>query len=661
MPWETDTTTTQDFRLSPSLAARGVKRFKDLRQETPSSWVIAGNTRLNDTHTAYRVTIEDEQYECSCFALTHGDTRRRKGCSHVAAVVLWRKREAALAKMREPEPEPVAEVPDRDDPRFGEPPFPEWFQGFRRPQWDAIDAAHGMLADGAKAVIVQAPTGAGKSHIGETVGRLVGGDTLYVCTTKTLQDQMVRAYPYGQVLKGRANYQPQAGNVDAWGRFRTRGDSKVTCADCTAGREDPSCRWCPEPMACPYKVARAKAQAARLAILNTSYFLVDGNKGGRNFSGRDLVVADEADLLEGEVLGQVEVHISRRQAVELHLPPPERKTVESAWPPWVEGEAIPRVARRLEQLPRGRDASVAEIRERKRLVELLERLRILAIELPEGGWVYDGYQQGDITFRPVKVDGWGASMLWPHGKQFLLMSASIISADELASSLGLTEGYRFLDVPMSFPAANRPVRVVGIAENTFKNREKAWPKMVQGVAGVMALHPDDRILVHTVSYAFAEYLMRELPPSVTDGRTVLTYKGAAERDLVLAEYLAHPGAVLLAPSMDRGVDLPGDACRVQVVVKVPFPNTADKQVNARLHSAGGQAWYAVATARTLVQMTGRGIRGPDDHAITYILDHAFTTNVWRKSKNLLPSWWREALDTKFPARRLFLRAQVNPI
>lgn len=104
--------------------------------------------------------------------------------------------------------------------------------------------------------------------------------------------------------------------------------------------------------------------------------------------------------------------------------------------------------------------------------------------------------------------------------------------------------------------------------------------------------------------------------------------------------------------MDRGVDLKDDDCRVVVVAKVPFPYLGDKQVSARLHSPGGQAWYTVQTIRTLVQMTGRGVRHEDDWCESYVLDSVMLKQLWKKDKRLFPGWWAEAVDLKFPVRLL---------
>jgi Rad3-related DNA helicase len=107
---------------------------------------------------------------------------------------------------------------------------------------------------------------------------------------------------------------------------------------------------------------------------------------------------------------------------------------------------------------------------------------------------------------------------------------------------------------------------------------------------------------------------------------------------------------MLAPSMARGIDLPGDLCRVQVIAKAPFLSLGDAQVARRTHLPGGDVWYAVQAIRDIVQMTGRAVRSKDDHAITYIFDQQFSSNLWRKNKMLFPDWWRESVKTDINIR-----------
>jgi Rad3-related DNA helicase len=175
-----------------------------------------------------------------------------------------------------------------------------------------------------------------------------------------------------------------------------------------------------------------------------------------------------------------------------------------------------------------------------------------------------------------------------------------------------------------------------------KEQEVAYPQIAQAVGKILSLHPESKILVHTVSYALNKYLGDYLR-STGEFLRVVSYNTSGDKQKAIDTYLYTPGSVLLAPSLDRGIDLPDDDCRVIIVCKIPFPSLGDKQISTRLHSKGGQSWYSVRTIRSLVQMTGRGMRHQDDMCESYILDSNFIELVWRKNKHLLPDWWKSAL------------------
>ncbi|MDA4120105.1 MAG: hypothetical protein OK436_05915, partial [Thaumarchaeota archaeon] len=200
--------------------------------------------------------------------------------------------------------------------------------------------------------------------------------------------------------------------------------------------------------------------------------------------------------------------------------------------------------------------------------------------------------------------------------------------------------YETVRVQSDFPKENRPIYVRPVVAMTAKNKEVGYPAMVKGVKEVVESHPTERVLVHCVSYELGRVLASGLVP--LPGRSVLTY-GPGERDSVVESFKALERSVLIAPSLERGVDLPDDLCRVQVIAKIPFPYLGDRQISARLHSPGGQGWYTVSTVRSIVQSTGRGVRHKEDWAISYILDSTFVSNVWGRNRGLFPTWWREAL------------------
>ncbi|TMC03152.1 MAG: ATP-dependent DNA helicase, partial [Chloroflexi bacterium] len=168
-------------------------------------------------------------------------------------------------------------------------------------------------------------------------------------------------------------------------------------------------------------------------------------------------------------------------------------------------------------------------------------------------------------------------------------------------------------------------------------------KMIASLDAILDDYPE-RVLVHTHTYGIARQV---LATSRHSGR-MLTYGGADERERALNAFTAADGEgrVLVAPSMQRGVDLPDDLCRCVVVMVVPKPYQGDARVRLRLRTPDGQRWSQVHQIRELCQMTGRGVRHPGDQCDTYILDMEFA-RLWRSAaaRRLFPGWWREAVVT----------------
>lgn len=553
-------------------------------------------------------------------------------------------------------------------PIWGPTKLPTWVRGFRGHQWDCAREIVEHYADPeVRLVFLDGPTGAGKTLIAEMVRRLLGDRAVYVCSGKSLQDQFVGDFEYSRVLKGRANYPTLFGGPD------------VTAADCSSEGPGSMClTGCHDQMGrCPYNVAKGQAVRSDLAVLNTAYFLAEAQVERTQFGGKkfQLGIFDEADTLEAELMGHVEVAITSRRLAELHVGLPEYLTKPEAWGEWIREKVIPAVKKQVDRYPAKLDSSrslkdgLRVLRIRRSWERMLGKLYVVAGGVGAGNWVFDDYRNGGAVFKPVRVDGFGQSMLWRHFDRFLLMSATLISADEIADSLGFDGAYRVVKAPMTFPVENRKIYVAPVANMTNRAKEEEWPKAAKAISSIMELHEiSDKILVHTVSYKLAEYLMANVPKPYlgpnsvllkdgaavvgVDGRRFFTYRSAEERDHALAQFRNTPGAVMFAPSLDRGIDLKDEDCRVCVVAKMAFPNLGDKQISARLHSKGGQLWYAVQTIRSLVQSTGRGVRHADDYCTTYIVDRQFVSNVWKSNKHLLPGWWRESVDMSFNANRL---------
>lgn len=521
-------------------------------------------------------------------------------------------------------------APQPSDERWGLTPWPQWVKEFRPWQWEAAVQIVEELKAGKKLVFLDAPTGSGKTIIGEMVRRMLGVRGLYVCSGLALQSQFAGDFPYAKVLKGRSNYQTQ--NMPF---------PQYSCLDCNKEKgKESSCSWCDKVSDCAYERAKMEAYKAELAVLNTTYLLYEANHVG-GFSGKPLVIADECDMLEDELMRFIELKVTGKVLDGLGLEAPKKGAHGPTIEKWLRGDLLPSVLAEQENIT-GR--SVEEVRRKGGLGRLAGNVEQVISAYENGTELvrdYDRRDEGAFVVKPVRVNDWGEGSLWGHGERWLCMSATIISPEEQVESLGFEGEYATVTVPMQFPVAHRPIVMWPVSNMTTKTEEVEFPKLVDGLKRVFDKHPTDNILVHTVSYKLARRLMDEFRE--TTGRQVHGYQNSRERDPAIGRF-KRDGGILFAASADRGIDLPQNLCRVVVVAKTPFASLGDRQVAERLRGVGGQQWYMVKTVRTIVQMTGRGVRSMDDWCVTYVLDRQFQEKVWRKGKGYLPGWWREGVE-----------------
>lgn len=494
--------------------------------------------------------------------------------------------------------------------------LPSWVEDLRPQQIEAVEKILEAFTEH-DVVVLDAPTGSGKTLIAELVRRMLGTRAVYCCSSIQLQHQFAGDFVYAKKLMGRSNYQPVFEHWDA------------TCADCT-GEE---CELCPSKPECPYEMDKVAALKSSLACLNTTYWLTETNGPGR-FWGRGLVVFDECDLLEGELMRYVGVRISKGRAARYGLREPEKVTVASSWGTWLERTITKLSSYRV----RGDDLRAQ--RESVYLARTISNLRRISSEIEEG-WVYTG-RGGEIEFKPVRVAEHAKKYVWPNGKKFLLMSATVISAGQMLDDLGWEKGYGVVTLDSTFPVENRRVKVVPAGNMSRKKNE--YESVTGALEQIIERHVGERLLVHCVSYDLAGLLLRGLRgPCDRLGMGLAGYEDRHGRSEAISAFRKHEGGVLVAPSLDRGLDLPDEDCRVVVIAKVPYPYLGDRQVSARLHSKGGQSWYHMQTVRTIVQMTGRGVRHKDDWCVTYILDSQFQ-ELYNRGRYLFPQWWKDGLD-----------------
>ena len=101
---------------------------------------------------------------------------------------------------------------------------------------------------------------------------------------------------------------------------------------------------------------------------------------------------------------------------------------------------------------------------------------------------------------------------------------------------------------------------------------------------------------------------------------------------LVRQFAADPAVCLFGTlSLWQGVDVPGDACQLVLIDRIPFPRPDDPVMSARTEvvaKSGGNGFMAVSAthaALLLAQGAGRLIRGVDDRGVVAILDPRVAT------------------------------------
>jgi len=546
------------------------------------------------------------------------------------------------------------------------------FPGFkyRKGQRDAIEdiiKSYNLNKNGV--YLLDAPTGSGKSLIGILFSAFMAsrGKKGYILTSDiSLHDQYTRDFSkYGLInwgqIKGVDNYNCTLNNEKfSIGECKNKGlnyqeSEKLNCYN-----------------ACGYFQSRKKAISADVSLLTYSYgliqrnFVEDKSQNGSAFEQRDFVVCDEAH----KVVELVQSHFS---------PKLSKKTAENVLKLTLGLADIgfPNVLIPVDQLKETIDDIVHEedknvlLKHLKRSMIILGKAQSYRDEVQKDAKDRFGSENVPSNWKAVfknfdyvkdvlcKVEDY-IEIIEKSGLHFmikamkddeatfnclderylmekhflnrfgfkLLMTATMGSKTEFESSIGAKKTfYRKMDSIFDFsrsPIYFYPKRRMGL-----KDIEKNMPWLVKTVSDIMDAHPTESGVIHSGSYDLGNKLLYRL--SKAKQKRIHVYKGTEEKMDSLKKFIDTPGNILIGPSLLEGLDLKDDKSRLQIFLKVPYPNLGDKYVSEKMKYSKG--WYSWKTCTSILQGIGRSVRSEEDWAVTYFLDGCLTDLITRSADN----------------------------
>ena len=500
--------------------------------------------------------------------------------------------------------------------------------------------------------VVEAPPGIGKSHIALALARW-SGDAYLLTSQKLLQDQYEREFGADlQLVKGRDNY---------------------LCERYPEARVPTSRGMCRRPRGplcqCPYARAKAAALAGPIFCTNTSYFATLRHWRADQLRKRRLLIIDEAHNLEAQLVSVFTVAFPPELTKAWFGGPLPRLDAAEAYRALMR-EHLERLDGQLEALTRALEVmrpsgvppetflSIPPSRaeqelmvERESLETALARVRFF-VDAEDREWVvrYPPEPGATLELVPLTVASMARELLGESADFVVLSSAYLGHRSALAECFGLEEAaVRSLASDSPFPLAQRRIdyRPVGALSKTSLARLE--PALFTEVAAILDAHPHEKGLIHAPSYAAGRRLVADLAARAPAlARRLIWVESAEAKARALELHRASPApTVLVSPSLREGVDLPDDFLRFQVVTKMPYPDLGDPWTAAR--RARDPRWYALETAKALVQAYGRSCRHADDHGLTYVLDRQFERFL-AHYRALLPPWFLDAVRAAMRAR-----------
>ena len=443
---------------------------------------------------------------------------------------------------------------------------------------------------------------------------------------------------------------------------------------------------CPVAADCHTEIARERARSADVVVSNHAFVAIDSFGGRQMLPEHEVLIVDEAHELADRVTSVITDELTA-PAIEAAARRARRAGVEDTSLLDAAGETFEGV---LEGSPAGRlengltealQAAVTMTRDAARGVltalrggegeaadgakqlaraavqEVFDVTERLAGVAATGGadvvWVSrtrrpDGGERVGLHVAPLSVAGLLREKLFEE-RTVVLTSATLAlggSFESAAASIGLrgedAPAWRGIDVGSPFDYRRQGILYVA-RHLPPPGRDGASPESMDELAALVEAAGGRTLGLFSskrAAVAAAEAMRERLDMPIL-------CQGDDATPTLVREFAAHPETCLFGTlSLWQGVDVPGPACQLVVIDRIPFPRPDDPLASARQRAvaqAGGNGFMSVAAthaALRLAQGVGRLIRTGDDRGVVAVLDPRLATARYGGFlRSSLPPFW----------------------
>lgn len=493
-----------------------------------------------------------------------------------------------------------------------------------------------------KHLIVELPTGGGKSNAGMTYGLSFGSKFFVTTPQKMLQKQYIDTISDKLIgtFYGRSNYEC------VW-------STAINELNCKNGHVPAT-----PCLACPYKAARLAALEKRAVILNTA--LQFNNTYSPEFSERTVLIIDEAHSLERVLCDYDMFSVTKAKCKQLKITFP---TIKAGELPqlirFIKNILMPALTTQRDNFRNAHsiistiiiaemdgDETLKLTDDDKRVwgqyTAFVDNINSISMKLAE----IDANPtlhvlcvgRDSIDLKHKRAHHNFKKYIDTKFNHVLYMSATFVDLNGFAyNDMGIPrKDFATLQLPPFFENKKGSFSYIPIRRNNARISNAAFGAIVMQVIAIIKSHDDKKGIIHCVNYRQRSDIVAVLE---SVGNTVFSHESASDKAESLDEFMDHDGqAVFVSPSSTEGLDLPGELCRYVIFTKVPWLSLGDDWVKERMKD---DTWYARQALIATVQGSGRGIRHEEDYCHVYYLDDNFDRII-----DIMPAWHVDQLMRK---------------
>jgi len=267
-----------------------------------------------------------------------------------------------------------------------------------------------------------------------------------------------------------------------------------------------------------------------------------------------------------------------------------------------------------------------------KMIRLLEVMEKYASILSSGGifFVEKNEEENEILIKPFYAFT-ANRLFFKKGDYHLFLSATIGDIEVFTEELGIKD-YFFKSYEGIFPKENRPIYYLPICNFSYKYRDEAIENIASFLNELLPQYKGKRGVIHTSSYQNCKDIYDKLDFENAIRITIPENTRELKKYLKTGNY-----DILMSPILFEGADLKDDLAEFQVLTKIPFPSLGDNYTKTKLKYF--PQWYSHLTTLKVIQSYGRGVRHENDKCDFFIVDSNFN-----RIKKYLPKWIKEAIE-----------------